>query len=92
MRDTVEAAAVSINVTITQPTASGDLRVHPGESAIPLVSTINYRPGQTRANNAIVPLGALGQHRDPLRSDLGHGAPHHRHERVLPVGRARGIG
>lgn len=54
------ATAVSINVTVTQPTAQGDLRIVPGGSALPVVSTINYRPGQTRANNMSVGLGAAG--------------------------------
>jgi hypothetical protein len=52
------AKAVSINVTVTSPTAMGDLRLFPGGTGQPLVSTINYRAGQTRANNAIVALGA----------------------------------
>jgi hypothetical protein len=47
-------------VTITQPTAAGDLRVYPGGSALPGASAINYGSGQSRANNAVVPLGALG--------------------------------
>jgi CSLREA domain-containing protein len=51
------ANAVSLNVTVTQPTAQGDLRLFPGGAPLPLVSTINYRAGQTRANNAIVTLG-----------------------------------
>jgi hypothetical protein len=54
------ATALSVNVTVTQPTAPGDLRLYPGGSALPLVSAINYRAGQTRANNAIVSLGAAG--------------------------------
>jgi plastocyanin len=55
------AKAVSLNVTITQPTASGDLRLFPaGTGSAPLASTINYRAGQTRANNAIVSLGVSG--------------------------------
>ncbi|HTO87870.1 MAG TPA: hypothetical protein VMR54_10130 [Thermoanaerobaculia bacterium] len=55
------AKAVSINVTITQPDADGDLRLYPGGGlSPPLVSTINYRAGQTRANNAMVSLGASG--------------------------------
>jgi hypothetical protein len=54
------AAAVSVNVTITQPTALGDLRLFPGGASLPLVSTLNWRPGQTRANNAIVSLGSSG--------------------------------
>jgi hypothetical protein len=34
--------------------------VYPAGSAVPATSTINYRAGQTRANNAIVPLGLSG--------------------------------
>jgi plastocyanin len=51
------ARAVSINITVASPTAAGDLRLFPGGTSQPLVSTINYRAGQTRANNAIVALG-----------------------------------
>jgi hypothetical protein len=51
------AKAVSINVTITGPTAIGDLRIFPMGVAAPLVSTINFYPGQTRANNAVVQTG-----------------------------------
>jgi len=51
------AQAVAFNFTITQPTALGDLRVVPGGGSLPLVSSMNWRPGQTRANNAIVQLG-----------------------------------
>jgi virginiamycin B lyase len=54
------AAAVSFNFTITQPTAAGDLRTVPGGGTLPLVSTMNWRPAQTRANNAITPLGLSG--------------------------------
>lgn len=53
------AKAVSVNVTVTQPTSPGHLTVFPGGNP-PLASTINFFPGQTRANNAIVPLGANG--------------------------------
>ncbi|MGH9368710.1 MAG: hypothetical protein ACRD3M_13670, partial [Thermoanaerobaculia bacterium] len=55
------AQAVAFNFTITQPSAAGDLRIFPGGSTLPLVSTMNYSPGQTRANNAIVPLGPSGE-------------------------------
>jgi hypothetical protein len=54
------ANAVSINATVTQPTARGHLLLFPGDAPQPLVSTINYRSGQTRANNAIVLLGSDG--------------------------------
>jgi hypothetical protein len=55
------AQAVAMNFTVAQPTAAGDLRIFPGGSLLPLVSTMNYRPGRTRANNAIVPLGPSGE-------------------------------
>jgi uncharacterized repeat protein (TIGR03803 family) len=54
------AKAVSINVTVTQPTGAGDLRLFAGGAPLPLVSTINYRGGQTRANNAVTALGTTG--------------------------------
>jgi hypothetical protein len=54
------AKAVSFNVTITSPTAAGDLRLYPGGTP-PLVSTINFGPGQTRANNAVATLSAAGE-------------------------------
>jgi len=53
------AKSVSVNVTVTQPTSAGFLIVFPG-GAPPGASTINFRAGQTRANNAIVPLSAGG--------------------------------
>jgi hypothetical protein len=52
-----EADALAINVTVTGPTAGGHLTIHQAGVPLPLASTINYRAGQTRANNAIVPLG-----------------------------------
>lgn len=54
------ARAVSLNLTVTQPMAAGDLRLYPAGSPRPLVSTINYRAGQTRANNAVAALDASG--------------------------------
>jgi hypothetical protein len=54
------ARAVSLNVTVTQPGAQGHVLLYPAGVSPPVVSTINFRPGQTRANNAIVPLGANG--------------------------------
>ena len=54
------ATSVSINVTVTGPTAQGLLTFYAAGAPPPLVSTINYGAGQTRANNAILPLGAAG--------------------------------
>jgi hypothetical protein len=61
------AKAAAVNVTVTQPSAAGALRLYAGGTATPLASSINYRAGQTRSNNAIPPLGtgaALGLHCD----------------------------
>jgi metallopeptidase family M12-like protein len=54
------AKAVSLNVTVTQSTAPGFLRLYPGGTALPLASAINYRAGQTRANNQYASLGSTG--------------------------------
>jgi hypothetical protein len=55
------ARALALNVTVTGPTAPGNLRVYPGGFPAPNTSTANYSPGQTRANNAVTALGAGGQ-------------------------------
>jgi hypothetical protein len=55
------AKAVSLNVAVTQSTVAGNVRVYAAGSPLPLVSTVNYSAAQTRANNAIASLSALGQ-------------------------------
>jgi uncharacterized repeat protein (TIGR01451 family) len=55
------AKGVSVNLTVTQAAAPGNLRLYPNGIPLPLVSSINYTPGITRANNAIVPLNELGE-------------------------------
>jgi uncharacterized repeat protein (TIGR01451 family) len=54
------AKALSINVTVTQSSSAGNVRLFPAGQTVPLVSTINYVVGLTRANNAVVPLNASG--------------------------------
>jgi N-acetylneuraminic acid mutarotase len=55
------ATAVSVTVTVTQPAAQGNLILYPGDAAgPPSVSSINFLPGVTRANNAVVLLSANG--------------------------------
>jgi hypothetical protein len=49
--------ALAANITVTQPTSGGHLTIFPAGTPEPGTSTINYRAGQTRANNAILPLG-----------------------------------
>ncbi|GIF70296.1 hypothetical protein Ais01nite_83310 [Asanoa ishikariensis] len=52
------AAAVVLNVTVTQPTGNGYLTVYPGDGDRPLASNINFLPNQTIANLVTVPVGA----------------------------------
>jgi len=42
--------AISANLTVTQAVTGGHITVHPGGTSTPLVSSLNYRAGQTRAN------------------------------------------
>jgi hypothetical protein len=55
-----DAAAVSVNIAVTGATMTGNIRLHAGGTSVPLVASINYSAGQTRSNNAVVPLGPSG--------------------------------
>lgn len=55
------ATAVAANVTVVTPSRSGFLKIYPAGAAMPGTSTINFRSGGTRANNALLTLGAGGQ-------------------------------
>jgi hypothetical protein len=66
------AKAVSANVTVTGPTSSGNLRLHP-PGPLPLVSAVNYAAGQTRANSAVA---GLGQGELAVRCDQAAGSVH----------------
>jgi uncharacterized repeat protein (TIGR01451 family) len=54
------AKAVSINLTVTQSTSAGNVRLFPAGQTLPNISSINYTAGQTRANNAVVSLDPSG--------------------------------
>jgi subtilisin len=54
------ATAISVNVAVVSPDSSGHLVVYSAGSALPSTTTINYRAGQTRTNNAIIALGGGG--------------------------------
>ncbi|HEX5761240.1 MAG TPA: hypothetical protein VF121_18800 [Thermoanaerobaculia bacterium] len=69
------AKALSLNVTVTQPGAGGHLTLHPAGQALPGTSTLNFGPGQTRANNAVLPLAADGS--GGLAAHLASTAPAH---------------
>jgi hypothetical protein len=55
-----DAKGAFLNVTVTQSSSPGDLRLYAGGTPVPLASAINYRAGETRANNAATPLGSSG--------------------------------
>ena len=53
-------SAVVLNVTVTGPATGGWLAAWPAGEALPLVSNLNYVPGQTVPNLVIVKVGAGG--------------------------------
>jgi hypothetical protein len=55
-----DARVVSANVTVTQGSAAGSLRVFPADSTLPISTTISFGAGQTRANNAMLLVSAAG--------------------------------
>lgn len=65
------AKAVAANVTVVAPSGAGDLRLSPAGAAAPLASTVNFAPGQTRTNDAVLALGAGG--RIAVQYDLAPG-------------------
>jgi hypothetical protein len=65
---------VAANVTVTGATAAGNLRAFPSDVALPTASVVNYRAAETRANNAILGLGATGA--VTLRATQASGSAH----------------
>lgn len=57
----VGAGSLAVNVTVTQATAGGYLRLYPAGVAPPGNSSVNYSVGQTRANNGIYAISSSGQ-------------------------------
>jgi hypothetical protein len=56
-----DAAAVVMNVTVTEAQAAGYLTVYPCGSPRPTASNLNYTTGSTVANAVIVKVGTNGQ-------------------------------
>ena len=54
------ARAISLNLTVTGPSAGGNLTLYPAGSSLPGTSSLNYGAGRTRANNAIAMTGTAG--------------------------------
>jgi hypothetical protein len=55
------AMAVSVNLTVVNPTDRGRITLYPADQPLPGTSTINFPPGKNLANNAIVPLSPDGK-------------------------------
>jgi Metallo-peptidase family M12 len=54
------AKSVAVNVTVTAASQNGSLRLYAAGTAAPPTTSISYRAGRTRANNAIATLGSSG--------------------------------
>jgi hypothetical protein len=54
------AKALSVNLTVTQPTASGFFTLFPANRPAPTAASITFVPGLTLSNNAIVSLAIDG--------------------------------
>ena len=55
------ASAVSLSITVVNPVAAGYVVAYPCDGGRPVASNVNYRLGQTVANQANVPLDNEGQ-------------------------------
>ena len=55
------ARAVIMNVTVTQPIASGFLTIFPAGTALPVASDVNFTAGDNQPNLVVVQLGAGGK-------------------------------
>ncbi|MGH9264102.1 MAG: CAP domain-containing protein [Acidimicrobiales bacterium] len=58
---TTDVAGVAMTVTVTQPTATGYLTLYPSGTARPAPSNVNFDPGETMSNLAVVKVGSNGK-------------------------------
>jgi hypothetical protein len=54
------ATAVAVNITVANPSTTGYVTIWPGGAGQPATSNVNFGPGQTVANFAIIGLGTGG--------------------------------
>jgi hypothetical protein len=62
------ARALAANVTVVAAPQAGFLTFFPGDAAVPATSTVNFRPGQVIANNAVLALASSGSGTLALRN------------------------
>jgi hypothetical protein len=63
------AKSLALNVTVTGGTSGGSVTIYPGDAPVPAASTLNFSPGQTRANNAVMALSCNGDGSLEVRSN-----------------------
>ena len=63
------AVAVAVNVTAVAPQATGNLVFFPAGTGIPNASTLSFRAGRTRANNAQLRLSSDGTGRATVKNN-----------------------
>ncbi|MEO8503908.1 MAG: zinc-dependent metalloprotease family protein [Acidobacteriota bacterium] len=49
-----QAFAVALNITVVSPTAGGGVRVYQTGITTPMISSLSFNSGQTRANNGVI--------------------------------------
>lgn len=65
------AKALSVNVTVTQPTAAGSVKLYAADLPVaPMPTVVPFGAGQTRGNNAILTLAGDGSGGIMVRSEL----------------------
>jgi hypothetical protein len=69
-----DAKSVAVNLTVVNPGADGSLNVFPGDEVAPLASTVSFRGGRTRANNAVLPVSQDGNAALNVKTTLSAGA------------------
>ncbi len=72
----IAARALSLNITVTQASASGDLRLHAAGTPAPVATSINFKAGGTRANNAIAGISDDRMGALTVEPDLASGTVH----------------
>ena len=74
---TANAISISVNVTVTQPSTAGTVVAFPAELAqAPLATTLAFRAGMTRANNAVLLVARDGSGAVAFSNDLPSGSVH----------------
>jgi hypothetical protein len=63
------AVAVAVNVTAVAPQATGNLVFFAAGTGVPNASTLSFRAGRTRANNAQIRLSSDGTGRATVKNN-----------------------